>query len=856
MKSTTHVWKALMLSTAMVSIPVFAQDVPEEGILEQQPPAPGAQDIVIYGQRAAERAALENKRLSDSQIDQVQSDDVGRLPDQNVAETLRRLPGLSVANDMGEGRYLTVRGVSPDLLNVTLNGETAAAPEPDSRQVKLDDIPSALIGAVTVTKTLTPDLDANSIAGSADIKTITAFDKNRTFGSLRGAYGYNRINGSHPYEFDGSFGTLFGPANQFGIVVAANYSKRHLSPENVQTGGNWDVINGFEVPLRQVLRRYDTHRQRKGAVANFDWRPTDNARMFIRFLYSEFDDSEARPGFLVLLDEDEISNQTATSGDFEKARARRQLRTRTEDSNTFTVSTGGDFDIGESWLRADVSYTRAKKRDPHRDEWIFEAKNISGSYDLSDRDPPFDYDIDDAAYDPTKFKFKETSYEQRKALETLWQGRVDYRIPINWGDRSDIQIGAKYIHRKKTNEDDAFTYGGFDGSLTLDQFPGQPIGSIFHGRYLIGPTINGPAADDFFGANQNLFELDEEATIGDSLAADYLIKEKILAGYAMARLRFGKFTAIPGARFEHTKSNYAAKSVLDTSTLADIDKGYDTFGSQSYSDLFPGINLRYDATRNFVLRGAVTRAIGRPNYEKLAPFTIVNTADNEVEMGNPNLKPLYSTNFDAAVEYYLGRRGILSAAVFYKKIEGPIYTATTEESGTFAGQNLVDAQVTRPVNAKSATVSGLELHGQYELGFLPTPLDGFILGGSITFVKSKAKGIPGRPGEHLRLPNQSNRVASAFLAYEKYGIAARVAYTHRSAYLLESGDSAFNDIYVGDFNQWDARVGYALTKFATVFVEGSNLNDEPNLLYQGARRRVDEVERYGYSVRAGLQLAF
>src|SRR5690606_28180536 len=210
--------RALLLTTTCFMAPAaaWAQSAADD--------VPPKDEIVVSGRRAADRAALETKRNTDTQVDEVRADDVGRLPDQNVAETLRRLPGLSVANDMGEGRYLTVRGVSPDLLNVTLNGQTAAAPEPDSRQVKLDDIPSALIGAVTVSKPLTPDMDANAIAGAANIETVTAFDRPGTFGSLRAAYGKYDLNGKHPYEFDASIGSRFGPDRQFGFVFALNYS--------------------------------------------------------------------------------------------------------------------------------------------------------------------------------------------------------------------------------------------------------------------------------------------------------------------------------------------------------------------------------------------------------------------------------------------------------------------------------------------------------------------------------------------------------------------------------------------------------------------------------------------------------
>lgn len=845
---TRRFGRALLITTCLV-VPMasaWAQDASDA--------AEQGDAIVVTGRRAADRAALETKRNTDTQVDEVRADDVGRLPDQNVAETLRRLPGLSVANDMGEGRYLTVRGVSPDLLNVTLNGQTAAAPEPDSRQVKLDDIPSALIGAVTVSKTLTPDMDANAIAGAANIETVTAFDRPGTFGSLRAAYGKYDLNGKHPYEFDASIGSRFGPDRQFGFVFALNYSNREFEAQNIQSGGKWEEVGGEFVPLRQTLRDYHTRRQRYGAVANFDWRPTDEVKVFARFLYSKYKDKESRPGFQVDLDEDEITNQTATSGDFAAAKAKRALRSREENSDTFTSSFGGEFDLGPSWLRVEGSYTQANKRDPHRDEIIFAAKKMTGSYDLSGSIPL--YQSDPPAFDPTQYKFDETSYEHRRARENLYQARADFRTPIGIGDDSTIQIGTKYTQRRKTNDEESVIYGGYDDDFTLDQVEGAPIDSIFKGRYPFGATISRPSADSFFQSNLAGFELDEEGTVGDSLAGDYLIREKIFAAYAMATMKFGTFTAIPGVRMEKTKSNYAAKDILDTTTVADLGKYYDSFGSQSYTDFFPGLNLRWNATPSLVLRAAVTRAIGRANYEQLAPTTVVNTSDNEVSMGNPNLKPLTSTNYDLAGEYYIGRKGIVSIAGFYKTIQNPIYSATTEQSGTFAGQALVDAQVTMPVNADSAFVKGVEINAQTELSFLPAPLDGFSIGGSITFVKSRAKGIPGRGNERLPLASQSNRVASAFLSYEKGGLSARIAYTHRSAYLLEPGEDTDTDLYVGSFNQWDARIGYDIVKNVTIFLEGSNLNDEPYRVFQGISSRTDEVERYGYSVKTGVQFKF
>jgi len=845
MRSSRLALKAVLLGTTLLA-PGFAH-------AQEEPTA--VEEVIVTGRRAADRAAIEDKRDADGQIDSVRADEVGKLPDQNVAEALRRLPGLAVANDQGEGRYLSVRGVSPDLLNVTLNGQTAAAPEPESRQVKLDDIPSALIGRVTVVKTLTPDLDANAIAGAANIETLTAYDRNRTFGTARVAYGYNDINGSNPYEFDASWGTVFGADRQFGVVFAINHSERQLAPDNLQAGGSWDEVNGFELPLEYSIRKYDTERRRSGAVLNLDWRPNDAVETYARILYSKYEDQELRNNFTVELDEDELSNQTDTTGDFAEADAIRALRTRQEDTSSFTSTLGARFEIGESELTIEGTYTKADKRDPRRDEWIFEAGDVTGSYDLGPE--LFRFFPDAAAFDSANFEFDETSYESRHAVEDLYQARIDYRMPLTFADETTLKFGAKILDRTKTNDIDATIYDGFAGpDLTLDMFEGATIPSIYEGRYPYGPTVDGRAADAFFRANQDLFEIDEEGTVGDSLAGDFEIQETIIAGYVMATIKTGQWTVVPGVRVEHTESEYAAKAVLDTYTLADLDRPYDVFGGQSYTDVFPGVNLRFDVNDHLVLRGAVTTAIGRPNYENLAPYTVVVTSDNEVEMGNPDLEPLRSVNFDIAAEYYLGNRGILSAAVFHKEISDPIYFTTTEETGVFAGQALVDAEVTRPVNAEEATVTGVEFNAQYELSFLPAPFDGLSVGGSLTFVESEASGIPGRPGETLPLANQSDQVASAQVTYEKHGLSARVAYTYRSAYLLEPGGDTDEDLYVDDFNQWDARIGYAFTSNASIFVEGSNLNNAANRFYLGRPGRVDENEIYGWSLRTGIQLSF
>ena len=813
--------------------------------------------VQVQGRRAADRQAIDDKRNSGNQSDTVRADDVGRLPDQNVAEAVRRLPGVTTVNDQGEGRYLTVRGVSPDLLNVTLNGQSAAAPEPDGRQVKLDDIPSSLIGAVKVSKTLTPDMDANAIAGNVDIETVSAFDHGGNFGTARVAYGYADINGSHPWEYDASYGGLFGARKQFSVVVAVNQSDRKLAPQNVQNSGDWIDVDGHVVPEGIDIRQYNTHRQRGGAVANFDWWPNEDTKLFLRLMQSKYQDSETRDRFGVEMDEDGITPTSDTTGTFVDGSAFRTLRVRSEDTSTTSASMGGRFQFEDSTLSVEATFSRADKKDPHRDEWTFETGDISGSYQL-DGDSFTVTPSGSAAFDPSLYELDAWEPESRRALEKLFQIKADYTMQLEVGDGSELQFGLKHLDRKKSNDENGEAWGYDDGDFTMADASRRSIDATFGGRYPFGPVIDNDMALDYFNSHLGEFERDDDDTLSATLSADYRIREKVTAAYAMSRLRFGAFTVIPGVRVERTQGAYSGKSfVLGEASL---DQGFNNTAKKSYTDWFPGVNFTWDAGKDLVIRAAATRAIGRPNYETLAPFVLIEDAassEPEVSMGNPDLQPLYSTNLDASIEHYMGNRGLLSAAVFYKRIRNPIYETTLSgQDGTFGGMALVNAEVGTWTNADRATLRGLELNAQYELSFLPAPFDGFSVGGNITFARSSAKGLPNR-SDSVPLLNQSDRVASAQVSYEHKGFSARLAYVYRSPQLLEvSEDDPEADVYVDAFDQWDLKLSYAINPKITVFLEGANINNAPHRTYIGYANRMGEKELSGWSVRTGLQISF
>ncbi|MBT9471058.1 MAG: TonB-dependent receptor [Pseudomonadota bacterium] len=814
-------------------------------------------EIVVTGQRASDRDSLLKKRDAVSAVEVVSANDVGKLPDQNVAEAVRRLSGVSVATDKGEGRYLIIRGLEPSLANVTINNQTASAPEPESRQVKLDDIPSALIGSVTVIKALTPDLDANAIAGQVDINTLTAFDKNKTIFSMRAVGGVYDDTNAQAKEGDISAGGLFGVDRQFGLLVAANYSKRPTYSEDIigTSDTAWQTINGFDVPSGLDSRVYDpAFRTRKGAVANFDWRPSEDVKVYARFMYSQYDDNETRNRFRFIFPSSAsgYSGMTADGGTITGTRGERYVRRRRETTDTTTFSVGGDFAVGPGVLTVQGTHSLATKEDPIRDEFRYRTGStaLTGVYKLNDE--LFDLTPSASSLDPTRYNLNTYKANFRSAEEDLNQIRADYKMPMDsWGDGSYLKFGAKYLSRDKSTDQTGRSYVYNGPTHTLAGETGRSVASTYDGRYAFGPVVDFEAARFFFNSNRGLFGLDNAGSIADTLGSDFEINETITSAYVMGSVTRDALTVIPGVRVERTEGDYKAIAVTATSTLNDK---FNSFGSQSYTDWFPSLNMKYEFSPNLMMRASITTAIGRPNYDQLAPTVSVDTTTNTVTQGNPNLQPLESVNFDASLEYYFPSEGGISVGLFHKKLKNPIFTSTRVASGTFAGVPMINATITEPRNADEASVTGLEFNVQKPLTFLPEPFDGLGVNFNMTFVSGDTQ-VPGR-SDDVPLFLQSKRVASAQIYYEKFGFSGRVAYTYHSKYLELVGTTENDDIYWGKQGSLSARAAYNVTKQFQVFVEGNNLNDELDYRYARTRSRMVEAERYGRSYRFGLSYTY
>ena len=322
--------------------------------------AGATEHVEVVGQAVSLDKALKQQRNSDTIQSVVHADGVAQLPDANVAEAVQRLPGISIERDQGEGRFVSVRGLGPDLNSVTINGTLVPSPESKRRAVALDVLPSELVQSLSVIKTLTPDMDANSLGGTVDVQSLSAFDHDGLFYTATTQAGYNKNTHQTSPKVSGAISDRFSLGDgidNFGVAAALSWNKRDFGSDNVETAGAWDFTDGAKLNSFEQ-RVYDISRERSGGGLNFDYKPDDDTKLYLRTLYSRFKDSEIRNS-----DSIEYANPQA-EGELGKAKAKRKLKQRDETQEIQSYVFGGERSMGLWTLSGQAGYSESSEDSP------------------------------------------------------------------------------------------------------------------------------------------------------------------------------------------------------------------------------------------------------------------------------------------------------------------------------------------------------------------------------------------------------------------------------------------------------------------------------------------------------------
>jgi TonB-dependent receptor len=808
-------FRVSLLAVAITTAPAWAEDAVER--------------VEVIGQAASIDKALREQKNADSIKSVVHADGVGQLPDDNAAEALQRIPGLSVERDQGEGRFVSVRGIAPDLNSVTINGTLVPAPEGDRRAVALDVLPAELVQSLSVVKTLTPDMDANSLGGTIEVESLSAFDHDGLFYTLTGEASHDTNVSRDSPKFSGAVSDRFslgGGINNFGVAAAFSWQKRKFGSDNVETGGNWDFEDGAR--LEEVeARDYQITRERTGLGLNFDYQPDDVSSYYLRTLYSKFKDTETRNAQGLEFADPQGSGQRG------EAEGWRDLKSREDTQEIQSYVLGGERILDQWTISAQAGYSQATEHDPG---------GIAGARFVGDFDEVgFDgtrkprLSVGNDFYDPARFTLDEVEWEKVDGKDQEKNIRLDLARDYDFADASQVKFGGKLSRRDKTSDTENWAYDGFD-DISLADYQGSNV------DYALGNFGNGISASAIKGLIGNLDRAayyDEEA----SRINDFDMSEDINAAYLMNTLDIGDWRLIAGVRYEGTRFEAKGTGLRDGV--------YENVSSNNrYDHWLPGLHARYQLSPATAIRAAWTNTVVRPTFGQLAPGFVID--ENDASFGNPELKPLESMNFDLGIEHYMGRAGTASAFLFYKDIDHFIYS--TDLAGTGAWVDFDEALTFE--NGGGAKLYGLELAYSQKFDWLPAPWNGLLLGANLTLSKSDAT-LQGPTGKRsIDLPNQSDTVGNFMVGWENDRFNMRLAANYKSGYLLELGaiDDKAHDQYADDQLHVDFKAGYFLTPELQLTFEAQNITDESYYVYSGHRRYNAQYEEYGPTYKVGLTL--
>ncbi|MEO0463924.1 MAG: TonB-dependent receptor [Pseudomonadota bacterium] len=829
--------------------------------------------ILVIGQSAAQASALSRKRAADGVSDVLTRDSIGQFPDQNVAESLRRLPGVNVLNDQGEGRFVAVRGLDPNLNATSINGVRIPAPEGDIRAVALDVVSSEIIESIEIKKSLTPDMDADTIGASIQIQTTSAFDRKKDLFVAKLGGSYNELRDTFTADLGFDFAARL--TDSFGVTGGLSYYDREFQTDNIEAD-DWQLEDGQLYAEEVQYRDYLVDRERISTTLGFDAKVGESTELYLKGVWSQFDDQEFRRRLIFGLGDANVGG-SSTNPVFDDSRdptdpedetvieAERDVKDRFERQRIRTLVFGGESNWGN--LNAEYSVSWAKSTefengsvDPTVFKGEFEDSGLGIGFDFSDlRRPTFNATGNQDFFDPSVYELDEvelTALSDAEDEEFAGQFDLGYEIYTDSGVFT-IQGGAKARLREKTFNGEIEFYEADD--LDLSQFFGDgPSNTLANLAPLPGLT----EFSEFFFANQASFELVQPDSAVDSANEDYSVEEDVFAAYLLGRWESSDLLVIGGLRYERTDNTLNGfTTALDedenvTVTPLNFERDYDHW--------LPSLNIRYAAQDDLILRLAGYRSLVRPNFEQLAPRVELNE-DNEAVIGNPTLDPTTAWNLDASIEYYMTNNGAIIAAFFYKDLEDYLTGLVIEEPGTLFGVNFEEAETF--INGESAEIYGFELSFYQKLDFLPGFLDGTLVQFNYTY--TDASGLiadggtdavgPAPSFREIALPATSENTFNAVLGYEKAGLNLRLAGTYRDGFLDEvNGDGPDFDRFTDSLFQLDFTARYQATDNVQVYFEWININNAEFFAFNnlGGRQNILQYEEYNWTMKGGLRLTF
>ncbi|GBE28002.1 catecholate siderophore receptor CirA [bacterium BMS3Bbin03] len=874
--------------------------------------------VIVTAQASGQLSAINEQLTSNTIANVVSKARIKELPDVNAAESIGRLPGVSIERSGGEADKIEIRGLAPKYNTITVNGVRVPATGSSDRSVDLSLISSNMLDGIEVKKAVTPDMDADVLGGTVDLRLKEAPKGLKINTSAQG--GYNQLQNYYGnYNFTGSMSNRFFN-NRLGIIVNFNIDNYNRSADKFQgkyrrttkAGTNITQI----VPSEIDLREEKVTRGRTGASFVLDY----------RLPYGKF----TANSFYNRLHWDGLYHINRMAVRYN--RHYYNLDDKAGSTSIFTGSLGMQQNFG--WIHYDLNLSRTASRNeiPNERTWSFVQENAAFQTTRIGPDTPPDQIPSLATIDTSNTGFASAFIYNTKLDENTTAFQLNVKMPFHFGtDISGyIKMGGKFrwLNRRNDQEQngrDGIQYGGSAGVNSVlasalkflsTNYPARwnwkndstlvrrngvlPISRVLssytrhnflNGEYPLGfvadQTLMNEIMNAIFATGEN-----RRYSVG-SIGRDYHGIERYRAGYLMANLNMTRYlTLISGVRWEGDFSRYSGERYREVS-LNNIegppaDLTYLT-NERKNSFWLPMVDLILKPAAWLKIRLDRTETLARPDFIQYAPITSINSYQSYIRAANSTLKPARSTNYDAAVSIYQNYVGLFSVAGFYKNIKDLIFQVSYKilpGVPVLQGLNIpgtwlkgaapqMDTYINNPYNA---TYKGVELEWQTHFWYLPSVFRGLVLNVNYTHIFSKIKKelffnrqdgiIPGSwpPRRRnilvdtlrtARMPDQPANIFNLTLGYDYKGFSARLSYLYQSNKVTFISTMPVLDSFTGAYRRWDLTFRQKIGRGFQIFSNLNNLNGEPDRSYRGAAlTNPTYIEYYGFTMDGGLRYNF
>lgn len=806
-------------------------------------------EVVVAGVFSAQARAVNMQKGNLNVTNVVSSDQIGKFPDSNIGDALKRISGINVQYDQGEARFGQVRGTPAEFSSVTINGSRIPSAEGDIRNVQLDLIPSDMIQMIEVNKTLMPDQDGDAIGGS--INLVTKNSPNRFSLKATAGSGYNWISRKAQMNLGLTVGNRFFN-DKLGVMLSASYQNSPSGSYNTEF--LWEKDDKGKVYVNDYqIRQYFVTRERQSYSLAFDFKFNPHNKIWLKSIFNNRNDWENRYRTTLkdITPEGVADVRVQTKGGVPDNRDARLERQRTLD---FTF--GGENRAGIFGIEWKLGYARASEYRPNERYIDFRLKKQHFGFDLSNPREPWAYPDEGSTMTLNdEFSLKELTEQFEDIVEKDFKGALDFKTDLS--RQSRLKFGLKYVAKTKRKEIDFYEYTPEDkkgfmkdalahtADMSTDRFmpSAKYQAGIFADKQFLGSL---PLGDT------SLFSKEQ---VPAELAGNYAAREDVASCYARIDSRISdNMNFMGGLRIEHTSLRYTGRDYDDETqevTVTPREKS-------SYINFLPSLLMKWEPEKDMIVRVGYNQSLSRPKYSALVPGMNISRGDNEIKIGNPGLKATNSHNIDLNAEYYWKSVGLVSAGVFFKYIDGFIVDEVIYNKEF---DNHVWTKFTKPKNAGNADIFGAEVAYQRDFSFLHPLLKCLGFYGTYTYTYSRVTdfNFEGRENENgLSLPGSPSHTANASLFFEKWGLNARLSFNYASSFIDEMGASPFYDRYYDAVKYLDFNFSYTFgkrTKF-TVYADCTNLLNQPLRYYQGSKDFTMQQEYYGMKFNAGVKVSF